>query len=249
MTFLDGRDRCFGAISGSGPATVAAVERLMYKPLLANGYSGSMSAGPVVTSGGIAALIPPSLALILYDGSAEQAVNLLFLAGVLPGLVLAILMAVAVYAIAARDGIGSTLPFHRQEFMRASRDGVWALVMPVIILGGIYTGVFSRTEPGGVACVWAMLVTVYIYKSLIWADVWEVAADSKYLTAQFIIIVAAAGVYSWILTVSGSPQAMFDMLLKDIYRGLVPFFFINIVALVIVTYWADLSLALVRLLG
>lgn len=322
----------FGAISGSGPATVAAVGRLMYRPLLENGYSGATSAGLIVTSGGIAALIPPSLALILYGASAEQAINLLFLAGFLPGLVLALLMAIGVYAIAARDGLGSTQPFHWQEFMRATRDGVWALVMPIIILGGIYTGVFSPTESGGVACVYAILVTVYVYKSVTWAQVWEVAADSMYLTAQVVIIVAAAGVYSWILTVSGIPQtlvdafnalqvdpwlglliinvfllivgalidpasailvltpllvpiaisldvdlihfgiimavniqiglftppfgvnifiaqAMFDMPLKDIYRGLVPFFFINIVALMIVTYWPDLSLVLVRLLG
>lgn len=322
----------FGAISGSGPATVAAIGRLMYKPLLANGYSGATSAGLVVTSGGIASLIPPSIVMILYGASAEQAVSLLFLAGFLPGLLLALLMAICIYIVAAREGVGNTQPFHWQEFFRASRDGVWALLMPIIILGGIYTGIFSPTESGGVACVYAVVVTVFVYKSMTWADVWDIAADSVYLTAQVVIIVAAAGVYSWILTVSGIPaalvnafnaldvepwlglliincfllivgalidptsailvltpllapiaismgvdlihfgiimavniqiglftppfgvnifiaQAMFDMPLKDIYRGLVPFFITNIIALMIVTYWPGLSLFLVRLLG
>lgn len=322
----------FGAISGSGPATVAAIGRLMYQPLLDNGYSRSTSAGLVVTSGGIASLIPPSIVLILYGASAQQAITLLFLAGFLPGLLLALLMAVCIYAYAARDGIGNTQPFHWGEFFRASRDRVWALLMPLIILGGIYSGMFSPTESGGVACVYAVIVTVYIYKSTTWRQVWEIAADSMYLTAQVVIIVAAAGVYSWILTVSGIPmalvqafnalqvepwlglliingfllivgalidptsailvltpllvpiavhmgvdlvhfgiimavniqiglftppfgvnifiaQAMFDMPLKDIYRGLVPFFLVNIVALLIVTYWPGLSLFLVHLLG
>ncbi len=322
----------FGAISGSGPATVAAVGRLMYRPLRENGYDESFSAGLLVTSGGIAALIPPSVALILYGASAEQAINLLFLAGVVPGLLLAALMAAYVYAVAARRNFASSQPFHWQEFLRATKDGGWALMMPVIILGGIYTGVFSPTESAGVACVYSIFVTVYVYKKVTWRQVWQIAADSMYLSAQVFIIVAAAGVYTWILTVSGIPatlasafnalqvepwlglliinvfllivgalvdpasailvltpllvpiaqamgvdliqfgvimavniqiglftppfglnifiaQAMFDIPLKKIYVGLIPFFLVNIVALAIVTYWPDVSLLLVRWFG
>lgn len=322
----------FGAISGSGPATVAAVGRLLYRPLRDNGYDRSFSSGLLVTSGGIASLIPPSIALILYGASAQQAINLLFLAGFLPGLLLALMMGFYVYAVAARRKLGSTQPFHWQEFVRATKDGIWALMTPVIILGGIYTGVFSPTESAGIACVYAIVVTVFIYKSVTWPQVWEIAADSMYLTAQVFIIVAAAGVFSWILTVSGVPQtliglfnaleiqpwvglliinvfllfvgalidpasailvltpllapiaaslgvdlihfgvimavniqiglftppfgvnifvaqASFGIPVKEIYRGLAPFFMVNIVALLIVTYWPDLSLVLVRLLG
>mgnify|MGYP000867135639 CR=1 FL=1 len=322
----------FGAISGSGPATVAAVGRLMYKPLRENGYDSRFTAGLLVTSGGIATLIPPSVALILYGAAAEQAINLLFIAGLLPGLVLAFAMAVYVYAAAARKGLGRTKGFHWQEFLRASRDGGWALMTPVIILGGIYSGIFSPTESAGVAAVYAIIVTTCIYRSVDLKTLLSIAADSVYLTAQVFIIVAAAGVYSWILTVSGIPamlaatfnslqvepwlglliinffllivgalidpasailvltpllvpianhfgidlihfgvimavniqiglftppfgvnifvaQAMFGIPLKDIYRGIVPFFFVNIFVLMLVTYWPDLSMVLVRLLG
>lgn len=322
----------FGAISGSAPATVAAVGRLMYKPLRENGYDEKFSAGLLVTSGGIASLIPPSVALILYGASAEQAINILFLAGFLPGLLLAVAMAAYVYAVACRKNYSSAQKFHWQGVVTATKEGAWALMTPVIILGGIYTGVFSPTESAGVACVYAIAVTVFIYKSVTWKQVWEIAANSMYLSAQVFIIVAAAGVYSWILTVSGIPaslvdlfnsmqlepwvglliinvfllivgalidpasailvltpllvpiavnfdidlihlgiimavniqiglftppfgvnifiaQAMFGIPLKSIYAGLVPFLLVNLFVLGIVTYWPDVSLVMVRLLG
>lgn len=322
----------FGAISGSGPATVAAVGRLMYKPLREGGYSESFTAGLLVTSGGIATLIPPSVALILYGMSAEQAINLLFIAGFIPGLLLALLMGVYVYISAVRHGLGSTQAFHWQRFLSTTKDGILALLMPVVILGGIYSGVFSPTESAGVASVYAILVTRYVYKSVTWRQIWELAGGAMYLAGQVFIIVAAAAIYSWILTVSGIPaalvevfnslnvapwmglliinvfllfvgalidpvsailvltpllvpiathlgidlihfgvmmavnieiglftppfgvnifvaQAMFDTPLKTIYRGLVPFLFVNLVTLAIVAYWPDLSLFLVRLSG
>jgi C4-dicarboxylate transporter DctM subunit len=93
-------------------------------------------------------------------------------------------------------------------FLRATKDGIWALGMPFIILGGIYAGVFSPTEAAGVSCVYAIVVTKFIYRDITWKGIWDVAVSSMYLTSQVLIIVAAAGVFSWLLTVSGIPQSM-----------------------------------------
>ena len=196
----------FGAISGSSPATVAAVGRLLFGPLRNAGYSEKFSSGLLASSGAIAIVIPPSISMILYGASAEQSVALLFIAGVIPGLLMAALMAAYIYAFALRSGIREAAGFSFAQFLKASKEGVWALGTPFIILGGIYAGIFSPTESAGVACVYAIIVTRFIYGDISWKGIWEVSVNSMYLTAQVLIIVAAAGVFSQLLTISGIPQ-------------------------------------------
>ena len=200
----------FGALSGSAPATVAALGRLLYAPLRKAGYGERFSNGLLTSSGGIAVVIPPSIAMILYGAAAEQSVALLFVAGIIPGLLIAALLGVYVYVYAARRGIREGQAFDAAIFFRAVRDGIWALGMPVIVLGGIYAGVVSPTESAGIACVYAIIVTRYVYRDIDWRGIWTVAVDSMYLTAQVLIIVAAAGVFSWLLTVSGLPQGLVE---------------------------------------
>ena len=196
----------FGAISGSSPATVAAVGRLLFNPLRNAGYNEKFSAGLLASSGAIAIVIPPSISMILYGASAEQSVALLFVAGVIPGLVMAALMAAYIYVYALRSGIREATGFSFAQFLTASKEGVWALGTPFIILGGIYAGIFSPTESAGVACVYAIIVTRFIYGDISWKGIWDVSVNSMYLTAQVLIIVAAAGVFSQLLTISGIPQ-------------------------------------------
>ena len=196
----------FGAISGSSPATVAAVGRLLYSPLRNAGYNEKFSSGLLASSGAIAIVIPPSISMILYGASAEQSVALLFIAGVIPGLIMSLLMAMYIYAFALRSGIREAVGFSFAKFLTASKEGVWALGTPFIILGGIYAGIFSPTESAGVACVYAIIVTRFIYGDISWKGVWEVSVNSMYLTAQVLIIVAAAGVFSQLLTISAIPQ-------------------------------------------
>ena len=202
----------FGAISGSSPATVAAVGRLLYRPLRDAGYDEKFSTGLLTSSGAIAIVIPPSIGMILYGVSAQESVVLLFVAGIVPGLIMALLMAAYIYAFATRKGIREASGFSLQAFLAASREGVWALGMPVIILGGIYAGIFSPTEAAGIACVYAIVVTRFIYGDIGWKGIWEVSVNSMYLTAQVLIIVAAAGVFSQLLTISGVPQSAVAMI-------------------------------------
>ena len=207
-----GTSTVFGAISGSSPATVAAVGRLLYRPLRDAGYDEKFAAGLLTSSGSIAIVIPPSIGMILYGVSAQESVVLLFVAGIVPGLIMALLMAAYIYAFAVSRRIREASGFSFREFLTASREGVWALGMPVIILGGIYAGVFSPTEAAGIACVYAIVVTRFVYGDIDWKGIWEVAVNSMYLTAQVLIIVAAAGVFSHLLTISGAPQGMVGMI-------------------------------------
>ncbi|MGD9769681.1 MAG: TRAP transporter large permease [Pseudolabrys sp.] len=198
----------FGAMSGSSPATVAAVGRLLYPALREHGYSEKFAVGLVTSSGAIASVIPPSLVMILYGASAEQSVAALFLGGVIPGLFIGVVVACYVYLHALRNDIREGRAFSLHALFDALRHGAWALGTPIIILGGIYAGIFSPTEAAGVAGVYAIVVTLSVYKELTWRGVWTVAVDSVVLTAQVMVIVAAAGVFSWLLTVSGIPQAI-----------------------------------------
>ena len=203
-----GTSTVFGAISGSSPATVAGVGRLLYPPLRDKGYSEKFSSGVITSSGAIAIVIPPSIAMILYGVSAEEDIAKLFIAGILPGLLMAFAMGIYIYIYARIKGIKESEGFSLTKLVITTKEGVWALGSPFIILGGIYSGIFSPTESGGVACVYAILVTRDIYRDISWHGIWEVAQSSAYLTAQVLIIVAAASVFSWLLTVNGIPQAV-----------------------------------------
>ena len=205
----------FGSMSGSGVATLAAVGQLLYPALRERGYPERFAVGLVTSSGAIAGVIPPSLGMILYGATAEQSVARLFIAGILPGLLIGVLVAIYVLIYARVAGIreGGTFKWH--TFAKSTINAVWALGTPLIILGGIYVGVFSPTEAAGVAGVYAIIIARFIYRDITWQGVWQSAVHAVYLTAQIMLIVAAAGVFSWLLTISGLPQ-----MLVGFFRGI-----------------------------
>ncbi len=201
-----GASTVFGAISGSAPATVAAIGRFTY-PGLREKYGQRFATGLISATGAIDIMIPPSISMILYGAAAEVSVARLFIAGVLPGLLLALLSGIYVVYYARTRAVDDTEPVSWRRFFTATRKGAWSLGGPAVILGGIYGGVFSPTEAAGVACIYGILVTKFIQRDLTWRELWNVGVNSMYLTAQIMIIVASAGVFSWILTVNGVPQA------------------------------------------
>ena len=198
----------FGAISGSSPATVAAVGRVMYPALRADGYEEKFALGLVTSSGAIASIIPPSILMILYGAAAEQSVAELFIGGVFPGLLIGVLTAIYIVVYARRQGLRRGEPFAWTRFSRSTIDGVWALGAPVVILGSIYTGICTPTEAAGIAGVYGIVVTRYVYRDITWTRLWDIAVSSVFLTSQIMIIVAAAGVFSWLLTISGVPRTV-----------------------------------------
>ena len=203
-----GASTTFGAISGSSAATVASIGKLLHPALLEAGYGSRFSTGAITASGAIATVIPPSIPMILYAAVAEQSVSDLFQAGILPGLLMAGLGALYVYLLARARNIRDGKPFRWADLWRATRKGLLALGMPFVVLGGIYSGVFSPTEAAGIACVYAVAVTVFVYREIGPVGLWDAAVSSMLLTAQVLIVVAAAGVFSWVLTVSGTSHVV-----------------------------------------
>ena len=198
----------FSAISGSTAATVAAVGGLTYDRLREAGYNERFSSGLLISAASIDNLIPPSIGFILYGIASDTSVVKLFAAGVFPGLVLAGFFGAYIWYYAWRRREGAGKRFELAEFLAATRDGIWSIAAPVFVLGGIYAGIFSPTEAAGIACVYAIVVVVLVYGELSWAEVFRTASRSMFLTAQVFVIVASAGVFSWLLTINGVPQAL-----------------------------------------
>ena len=202
----------FGALSGSTTASVATIGSLTYKPMIEAHYGRGFTAALLASAGAIANIIPPSIAMILYGAASYTSVVALFAAGIIPGLLFASAFGLYIYIYAARRGLRDGNPFTMAEFLVASRQAGWAFGAPVIILGGIYGGIFTPTEAAGVACVYAALVTMIVYRSIDVAEFFACAGRAMYLTAQIFAIVAVAGIYSWLLTISGAPQALSDFI-------------------------------------
>jgi C4-dicarboxylate transporter DctM subunit len=203
-----GTSAIFGAISGAAAATVATVGQIMVPAMRAQRYPEKFTAGLITAVGAIDIIIPPSIPMIVYAAAANESVPKLYAAGILPGLMIAALIAGYVVIYSKRNGIDPGMPFHAPTFFRSLGRGLWALGAPFIILGGIYGGVFSPTEAAAVACVYAAFVTWLVYRDVGWSEILDCAATTVRLTAQVFIIVACASVYAWLLTVQQVPQAL-----------------------------------------
>ncbi len=206
-----GTSAIFGAMSGASAATVATIGSLMLKPLEQRGYPEQFRAGLITAVGAIDVIIPPSIPLIIYAAAASESVPKLYAAGVVPGLLIAAILAVYVVWYARRLGISDGLPFSARQLFVALRRGSWALGAPVIILGGIYGGLFSPTESAAVACIYAAFVTRFVYRELSWDQIVECATRTVMLSAQILIIVACANVFGWLLTVNQIPMTLVEL--------------------------------------
>ncbi len=198
----------FGAISGVSAAAVATIGKVMFPAMKRAGYPEAFSAGLITAVGAIDIIIPPSIPMIVYGAAAEESVPRLYAAGIFPGLLIAAFLALYVIWRAWREDFGRGEPFAWRAFLRAAVRGIWALGAPVIILGGIYGGVFSPTEAAAVACVYAAFVTRFVFRELAWRDILEAAVATMLFTAQILIIVACAGVFAWLLTINQVPAAL-----------------------------------------
>jgi C4-dicarboxylate transporter DctM subunit len=198
----------FGAMSHTSVGTVAAVGRLVFPALRAGGYSDRFTVSLIASSGAIAVVIPPSIAMILYSMSAQQSAVALFTAGILPSLLLGLVDSayVILYSRSRQVAVGEPTSWPR--IWAATKDASWALGTVVVIFGGIYGGIFTPTEAAGVAAIYSIVVTMFVYRDIGWRELWRITLDSAFLIAQILIIVTAAGVYSWLLTTSGIPQSI-----------------------------------------
>jgi C4-dicarboxylate transporter DctM subunit len=203
-----GTSAIFGAISGASAATVATIGKVMVPAMRRAGYPETFTAGLITSVGAIDVIIPPSIPMIVYGAAAEESVARLYAAGVVPGLMIAGMLALYVLWRARREGFGPGVPFDLRRLLHASGRSIWALGAPVIILGGIYGGVFSPTEAAAVACVYAAFVTAFVFRELGARDIVEAAVSTVLFTGQILIIIACAGVFAWLLTVNQVPAAV-----------------------------------------
>jgi C4-dicarboxylate transporter DctM subunit len=196
----------FGAMSHTAIGTVVAMGRMIYPTLRENGYNDRFAVGLIASSGAIAVVIPPSIAMILYAVSAEQSAVQLFTAGILPSILIGIIDAgfVITYAKIKKVPLGART--RGDLIWKTTREASWAIGTLVVIFGGIYGGVFTPTEAAGVAVVYSIFVTMVVYREVDIRRFWKILVDSAFLISQILLIVTSAGIYSWLLTTSGIPQ-------------------------------------------
>jgi C4-dicarboxylate transporter, DctM subunit len=179
---------------------------MIYPALKDGGYNERFAVGLIASSGAIAVVIPPSIAMILYAISAEQSAVLLFTAGILPSLLIGIIDAAYVMSYAAAKGVPLGDRAHWSAIWKTTKDASWSIGSLAVIFGGIYGGVFTPTEAAGVAVVYSLFVTMVIYREVDLRGLWRILMSSAFLIAQILLIVTSANVYSWLLTTSGIPQ-------------------------------------------
>lgn len=198
----------FGVMSGSSVACVAAIGKLTVPALRKNGYGETFSVSLVTASGVIDVIIPPSIPMIIYAIAAQQSVADLFLAGFLPGILVGVVLSAYVYVYARRHKVPVGAPPRWDKIGHAAKEAFWAVLAPVVILGGIYGGVFTPTEAAGAACIYAIVISMFVYREMSLADLWQITLDSAALIAQILVIVSAAGAFAWLITTSGLPTKL-----------------------------------------
>lgn len=204
----------FGAVSGSSPATVIAIGGLMYPKMIEKKYPKGFTTGLITSSGSVALLIPPSISAIVYGSVTGVSVGALFMAGFGAGILYGICFIAYCYWYAKKHNIPKDPKSDAWAKWKATKDAAWALGIPVIIMGGIYAGVFTPTEASGVATIYAILVSLFVYRDMKLKDLWECCVASAGSTAQVMILLAVASIFSWVLTVGQVPQQLSQMIVN-----------------------------------
>jgi C4-dicarboxylate transporter DctM subunit len=203
-----GASAIFGVMSGSSVACVAAIGKLTVPSLRKNGYGDTFSSSLVTSTGVIDVIIPPSIPMIIYGIAAQQSVPQLFLAGFVPGILISMALAAYVVYYAKKKDIPITPRPSWATIRQSSKGAIWAALAPIVIFGGIYGGLFTPTEAAGVACIYTIVISMFVYREITWADLWRITLDSATLSAQILIIVSAAGAFAWLITTSGLPTKL-----------------------------------------
>ena len=198
----------FAAVSGSSPATVVAIGSVLLPAMVAQGFPPRFGAGVVTTSGALGILIPPSITMVLYSVSTNTSVGKLFIAGIVPGLMLATMLGITTAYRAWRLGYPRMPRAALQQRVSAGRESIWGLMLIVIVIGGIYTGVFTPTEAAAVSAVYAFVIAVFVYKDLGLRDVPRVLLSSANMSAMLLYIITNAVLFSFLMTSEQIPQAM-----------------------------------------
>ena len=216
----------FAAVSGSSPATVVAIGSIVIAGMVKNGYTKEFAAGVICNAGTLGILIPPSIVMVVYAAVTEVSVGRLFMAGVVPGILLGVMLMAAVWWRAGKLQLTPPPKAPLREVLRSFRESMWGLALLGIIMGGIYGGVFTPTEAAAVAAVYALFVAVFIYRDLGFKDLPEVFLESSKTTVMLMFIVANALLFAHVLTTERIPQTIAESILAV---GMSPWMFLIVV--------------------
>ncbi len=205
----------WGALSGSGPATTAAVGLILLTPMIKHGYDKNFAGALIATSSDLSIIIPPSIAFIIYGNITGVSVSALFVAGIIPGILTGLAVVVAAYLISRKRGYhGRMRRGTPREILVALKKSFWAILTPVIILGGIYAGIFTPTEAAVVAVFYSLFVAVFIYHSISWRDLVYILVDASVTSSVIMFIVVFAGIFTWATSVIGIVDAAAGFIVK-----------------------------------
>src|SRR3954470_4356461 len=221
----------FAAVSGSSPATVVAIGSILLPAMVRAGFPKRFGAGVITTSGALGILIPPSIVMVMYSVSTNTSVGALFIAGIVPGIVLATMLGVTTWYRARKFDYPRQPVATWRERAKAFRDAIWGLLLIVVVIGGIYTGVFTPTEAAAMSAVYAFLVAVFVYKDMPLSKVPKVLLDSANMSAMLLYIITNAVMFSYLMTSENIPQELAAWML-DKGLGVFAFLlFVNIILL------------------
>ncbi len=235
----------FGAISGSTVATVVAIGGFMIPALIKNNYDEKFSVGVMTTAPILGVIIPPSIAMILYGMVSNDPLEALFLTGFIPGLIIMAAMSLYAYMVCKKQGFPTLERPTFKEAIKVIRESIWALMLPVLIFGGIYSGLFTANEAAVVACFYAFFVEIVIHRDLKLRDVKRVVVSSAVTSATLLIIVAGASVFGEYLTFEQIPNKIANAVVSSIDSPWVFLLAVNILLLVIGMFMDIISATLI----
>ncbi len=218
----------FAAVCGSSPATVVAIGSIMLPAMVQHGYTKRFSVGVIATSGSLGILIPPSIVMIIYAVSTNESIGKLFVAGVVPGLLMAVALMVVTYFVARAKGFPTMKRATAREVWVSFRESVWGLMLVVIVFGGIYGGVFTPTEAAAVSAVYAFVVAVFIYRELPWRRIPQVLRNGANMSAMLLYIITNAILFSYLLTSENIPQLMAQWIIAQGFEPWMFLLFVNV---------------------
>lgn len=235
----------FAAISGSSPATVVAIGSIMIPALIKAGYGQRFSLGLITVSGSLGIVIPPSIPMILYCLVMNVSVAEMFMAGVLPGLLIGAALMFYTYLVARRNGWRVGRRCSLGEIVAAARRGFWALLLPFVVLGGIYSGMFTPTEAAAVSVVYALAVELFIYREFGFREITSICHEAAVLSACLLFILACAMTFLWLLTAEQIPQQLADIIIAHIHSPWMFLLCVNLLFLVLGCFMDDVSAMLI----
>jgi C4-dicarboxylate transporter, DctM subunit len=221
----------FAAVSGSSPATVVAIGSVILPAMVKQGFPKRFGAGIITTSGSLGILIPPSIAMVMYSVSTNTSVGSMFIAGIVPGILLAIALGFTTWFLARKNDYPRLEKATWAERWLAFRESVWGLLLIVVVMGGIYSGVFTPTEAAAMAAVYAFIVAVFVYKDMGLKQIPKVLLDSASMSAMLLYIITNAVLFSFLMTSENIPQAMADWMIAQGFGPIAFLLVVNILLL------------------